>query len=40
MDVLEGEFDANREQVVNMLIEHVMKVDVSIPRVVQGKFGE
>ena len=40
MRTLEREFEANREKVVNMLIENVMQVDVSIPRVVQGKFGE
>ena len=40
MAVLEREFKANREKVVNMLIENVMQVDMSIPRVVQGKFGE
>ena len=40
MGTLEGEFAANREKVVSMLIDNVMQVDVSIPRVVQGKFGE
>ena len=40
MGTLEGEFDANRAKVVDMLIDNVMQVDVSIPRVVQGKFGE
>ena len=40
MSTLEREFEANREKVVNMLIDNVMQVDVSIPRVVQGKFGE
>ena len=40
MSVLENEFQTNREKVVNMLIEGVMDVDITIPRVVQGKFGE
>ena len=40
MSVLENEFKTNREKVVNMLIENVMQVDVTIPRVVQGKFGD
>ena len=40
MTQLESEFDTNKEKVVNMLIENCMSVDVSIPRVVKGKFGE
>ena len=40
MSVLNKEFEANKDPVVDMLIEHVMQVDCSIPRVVKGKFGE
>ena len=40
MRVLETEFKANRDKVVNLLIDSVLKVDMTIPRVVQGKFGE
>ena len=40
MRVLENEFRANRAKVVNLLIDCVLKVDMTIPRVVQGKFGE
>ena len=40
MSVLEQEFRANNEKVVNLLIDSVLKVDMTIPRVVQGKFGE
>ena len=40
MRVLENEFKANRDKVVNLLIDSVLKVDMTIPRVVQGKFGE
>ena len=40
MSGLEGEFGANRERVVEMLIDNVLQVDCSIPRVVRGKFGE
>ena len=38
MEVLEKQFEANKDKVINMLIEHAMHVDVSIPRVVQGNF--
>ena len=40
MGILEREFKSNREAVVNLLIDSVLKVDMTIPRVVQGKFGE
>merc|ERR1711971_351603 len=40
MKKLEGEFEQNKDAVVEMLIENVMAVDWSIPRVVRGKFGE
>ena len=40
MSVLEQEFRANNTKVVNLLIDSVLKVDMTIPRVVQGKFGE
>ena len=40
MSILEREFKSNREAVVNLLIDSVLKVDMTIPRVVQGKFGE
>ena len=37
---LEAEFNSNKDQVVQMLIDNVMEVDCSIPRVVRGKFGD
>ncbi len=40
MGVLENEFEQNKARVIDMLIENCMAVDVSIPRVVRGKFGE
>ena len=40
MTKLNAEFTENKEKVVEMLIENVMAVDCSIPRVVRGKFGE
>ena len=40
MSKLESEFEQNKEKVVEMLIENVMTVNCSIPRVVRGKFGE
>ena len=40
MKKLENEFEQNKDKVVDMLIENVMAVDCSIPRVVRGKFGE
>ena len=33
-----AEFDENKDKVVNMLIENVMKVDCEIPRVVKGDY--
>lgn len=38
MQVIEGEFHANKQTVVEMLIDNCMYVDTSIPRVVCGKF--
>ena len=38
MNMIEQEFQQNRQKVVEMLIEHCMNVDTSIPRVVQGRF--
>ena len=38
MEALEKQFEANKDKVVNMLIDQALHVDVSIPRVVQGKF--
>ena len=40
LDKIRGEFEENREKVVEMLIGHCMEVDCSIPRVVRGKFEE
>ena len=40
MSVLEKEFKMNNTKVVDLLIDSVLKVDMTIPRVVQGKFGE
>ena len=40
MKKLENEFEQNKDAVVDMLIENVMAVDCSIPRVVRGKFGD
>lgn len=38
MDVLEQEFEQNKEAVIEMLIQNCMTVDKSIPRVVRGDF--
>ena len=38
MSVLEGEYEANQDAVIAMMIEACMKVDTSIPRVVKGQF--
>ena len=40
MSAVESDYEQNKEKVVNMLIEHTLLVDVSIPRVVQGRFEE
>lgn len=40
MKTLEGEFEQNKEKVVDMLCDNVMAVNCSIPRVVRGHFGE
>ena len=40
MTVLNQEFEQNKLVVIDMLIENCMNVDISIPRVVRGKFGE
>ena len=40
MDVIEAEFNENKQRVIEMLIENCMHVDTSIPRVVRGKFDE
>ena len=40
MQVIENEFEQNKQRVVEMLIENCMAVDTSIPRVVRGKFEE
>ena len=39
-EVLEREFERNKDSVVEMLIKNCMHVDTSIPRVVRGKFDE
>ena len=39
-EVLEREFERNKDSVVEMLIKNCMTVDTSIPRVVRGKFDE
>jgi hypothetical protein len=36
MDTLQGEYEANQDAVIAMMIEACMKVDTSIPRVVRG----
>ena len=38
MRVIEGEFERNKQAVIEMLINNCMTVDTSIPRVVCGKF--
>ena len=38
MGVIEGEFERNKQTVIEMLIDNCMAVDCSIPRVVCGKF--
>lgn len=38
MEVIEGEFTQNKQSAIEMLINNCMTVDVSIPRVVRGKF--
>jgi predicted oxidoreductase len=38
MDVLQGEYQANQDEVIAMMIEACMKVDTTIPRVVRGQF--
>ena len=38
MRVIEGEFERNKQAVIELLIENCMNVDISIPRVVIGKF--
>ena len=38
MRVVEGEFERNKQNVIEMLINNCMTVDTSIPRVVCGKF--
>ena len=40
MEVIEGEFQRNKQTVIEMLIQNCMTVDTSIPRVVRGKFEE
>ena len=40
MDVLNVEFEQNKATVIDLLIENCMNVDISIPRVVRGKFDE
>ena len=38
MRVIEGEFERNKQNVIEMLINNCMTVDTSIPRVVIGRF--
>ena len=38
MRVIEGEFERNKQAVIELLINNCMNVDISIPRVVIGKF--
>ena len=38
MAAIEDDFQANKDEVVEMLINNVLNVDVSIPRVVKGDF--
>ena len=40
MRVIEGEFERNKQNVIEMLINNCMTVDTSIPRVVCGRFEE
>ena len=38
MTVIEGEFNRNKQNVIEMLINNCMTVDTTIPRVVIGRF--
>ena len=38
MRVIEGEFERNKQNVIEMLINNCMTVDTTIPRVVIGRF--
>ena len=38
MEVVQGEFDRHKQNVIEMLINNCMTVDTSIPRVVCGRF--
>ena len=40
MSQLQAEFDANKEKVIDLLVDTVINVDISIPRVVCGNFEE
>ena len=37
---IEADFEGNKEEVIQMLIQNVMNVDIEIPKVVKGDFGE
>ena len=38
IEQLKADYEANRESVVDFLVEHCMKVDIEVPRVVKGDF--
>ena len=38
MQVIEAEFERNKQNVIEMLINNCMTVDTTIPRVVIGRF--
>ena len=38
--IIEREFEDNKHKVIDLLIDNVINVDISIPRVVRGNFEE
>ena len=40
MKVIQQDFDANKDAVIEMLIGNVLNVNVEVPRVVKGNFDE
>ena len=40
LEQIENDFVDNKEDVIQMLIQNVMNVDIEIPKVVKGDFGE
>ena len=40
MTEINADYDANKAEVIKMLIGNVMNVNIEIPRVIKGDFGE